>query len=147
MNKDPLKRWKFAIPILLAVWIVFIFCRSLQPVDKSSVESRWVLDLLNRLLPFGLTEHFVRKAAHFTEFAILGILSRALMGQRRQELWAGLLISLSIGLFIAVCDETIQLFVDGRGSQLSDVWLDFAGASAGAAVMTVISWFCDRRQS
>ena len=116
------------------LWIAFIFCRSLQPEDISTLESTWVLTLLQRLVPFELTEHFVRKLAHFTEFAVLGVLAGTLFGGRCRRLWTGLLFAAMIGVVTALCDETIQLFVDGRSSQITDVWIDVAGATAGAVL-------------
>ena len=38
------------------------------------------------------------------------------------------------GLLTALTDETIQMFSDGRSSQLTDVWLDFSGVMAGILV-------------
>lgn len=120
------------------LWILFIFCRSLQPADISGVESKWVLALLQRVVPFELTEHFVRKLAHFTEFAVLGVLAGALFGGRCHYLWTGLLFAAMTGVVTALCDETIQLFVAGRSGQIQDVWLDVAGASTGAVLALAV---------
>lgn len=128
------------------LWIVFIFCRSLQPVDASILESKWVLSLLQRLVPFELTEHFVRKLAHFTEFAVLGALAGALFGGCCRRLWIGLLFAAMTGVATALCDETIQLFVDGRTGQIPDVWIDVAGATTGA-VLALSVWAILRRRS
>ena len=70
--------------------------------------------------------HILRKLAHFTEFLSLGGLSTGLLlllGQRKPH---PLLHLLCGGFFVAAIDETIQIF-SHRGSQLQDVWLDFAG--------------------
>ena len=41
-----------------------------------------------------------------------------------------------LGCLLAAClDETIQIFVAGRGSSLLDVWIDFCGAAAGMAIV------------
>ena len=37
-------------------------------------------------------------------------------------------------LFMPFVDETIQLFVEGRSGQISDVWLDMAGIVTGIMV-------------
>ena len=73
--------------------------------------------------------HLVRKLAHFTEFAVLGLLAGMLFGGRCRHLLAGLLFS----AITALCDETIQLFAAGRSGRIQDVRLDIAGVSAGAA--------------
>ena len=119
---------------ILLVWIIFIFCRSLQPAETSTFESQWVLDLLQRIIPFELSMHFIRKLAHFIEFAVLGVLAGLLFGGQCRRLLPGLLFSAMTGVITALCDETIQLFVAGRSGQLQDVWLDVAGASAGAVL-------------
>ena len=116
----------------MLIWIFVIFLHSLQPSDISGSKSKWVLALLQRLVPFELTEHFIRKLAHFTEFAVLGVLAGALFGSHFKHLWAGLLFAAMTGIVTALCDETIQLFVEGRSGQIQDVWLDVAGASTGA---------------
>ena len=120
------------------LWIVFIFCRSLQPADVSSSESGWVLALLQRIVPFELTEHFVRKLGHFTEFGVLGVLSGTLFFGRCQRLRIGFLFAVVTGMSVALCDETIQLFVAGRTGQIPDVWIDVAGTAAGAALALAV---------
>ena len=78
-----------------------------------------VLELLERLLPVGLSMHVIRKLAHFTEFAVLGVLAGLLFGRRRRNLLTGLLFSAMTGIATALCDETIQLFVPGRTGRAS----------------------------
>lgn len=134
MNKN-----RFLICLcVMFLWIIFIFCRSLQPADVSTVESRWVLDLLQRLIPFELSLHAVRKLAHFTEFAVLGVMAGTLFGGRCRHLWIGLLFAVMTGVVTALSDETIQLFVAGRSGQIPDVWIDVAGASTGAAIALTV---------
>lgn len=120
------------------LWIAFIFCRSLQPADVSSSESSSVLALLRRLVPFELSEHFVRKLAHFTEFGVLGVLAGILFCGSCQRLRTGFLFAVMTGMSTALCDETIQLFVAGRTGQIPDVWIDVAGAAAGAVLALAI---------
>ena len=80
----------------------------------------------------------VRKAAHFCEYMLVGFL--LLLGVRlfsprlRYLSWPALL-----GLLTALCDETIQLFYAGRGSSVTDVWIDFAGVVTGMAVALLLS--------
>ena len=42
------------------------------------------------------------------------------------------------GLTAAFIDETIQLFVEGRGSSVADMWVDLAGAVIGILVSELI---------
>lgn len=120
------------------LWIAFIFCHSLQPAAVSSSKSTYILTLLQRFFPFGFTEYFIRKMAHFTEFCVLGILSGTLFCGCCQRLRTVFLFSVMTGMSTALCDETIQLFVDGRSGQISDVWIDVAGTAAGAVLVLLI---------
>jgi VanZ family protein len=46
---------------------------------------------------------------------------------------------LFIGLFIAVSDEFLQLFIEGRSGLVQDVALDFAGFTFGMLVYIALS--------
>ena len=115
---------------LCALWIAAIFLHSLMPADLSEAESGGLLAWLSRLFP-GLTHHLLRKFAHFTEFAVLGLLLSQCF---RVRIFRPLLA----GLLCALCDETIQLFVPGRSSEIRDLWIDFAGAALGIGLVFLL---------
>ena len=58
--------------VLTALWVAFIFSNSLKPGPDSSANSQWLLRLVQKVFR-GITEHGLRKAAHLTEFAVLGV--------------------------------------------------------------------------
>lgn len=135
---------KYLYPILTLCWVALIFSFSLQPADASSqVSSGLLRTLLETFLP-GLVERlsvaqlemlelFVRKCAHFTEFAILGVFSALTVAEfslRRQD-WCALFFS----VLVACIDESIQIFSDGRAAKLADVLLDSVGALVGVWVV------------
>lgn len=129
------------------MWILFIWSRSLEPAVESAQASGYAMNLINGLLEklsFGIdvSEHFIRKSAHFTEYTILGLLvANALKVFSVKEQLLG-----AFGcLLVAMCDESIQLFVEGRSGQVSDVWLDFAGALTGLLLYNVIKKFAAKR--
>ena len=128
------KRFLICLGAVL-LWIAFIFGHSMQPAEVSSSESTGVLTLLQRFVPFGLTEHFIRKMGHFTEFGVLGVLSGMLFCGCCRRLRTGFLFTVMTGVFTGLCDETIQLFVEGRNGQIPDVWIDAAGTAAGAVLV------------
>jgi VanZ family protein len=104
------------------------------PANLSAQESGWMLEVLRRALallhlPESLTDHVVRKAAHFTEYLILGMLGTSAMRPWADS--ARRLGTALLGVMVPLVDETIQLFVPGRSGQISDVWLDVAGFSCG----------------
>lgn len=114
------------------LWICFIFSNSLQPAADSAQASGAVLLLLSRLtawLPLTLTDHIVRKCAHFFEFSVLGFLLR---GGACPPLLPVL------GVLIPCADELLQLFSDGRSAQLSDAVLDCSGVLFGALCFALL---------
>ena len=79
MNIKASKRFTIIIFALTAAVIAFAFIHSSMPADVSQEESVGVLDFLVRILKAlglsaELTDHIVRKAAHFTEFTAMGML-------------------------------------------------------------------------
>ncbi len=122
--------------ILFGIWLAAIFGQSLLPAEISGAESGALLSRLGAaLLP--LTHWSLRKIAHFTEFAVLGLLlAQCLPARPVHSLFGSLLCALS--------DETIQLFVRGRSGQVRDIWIDFAGAAA-AIVLTELVRLIIRR--
>ena len=90
-------------------------------------------------LPSGwVTNYLVRKTAHFTEYAVLGVLvSNALGPAWARNPRAYLLVAAVLALVPSI-DETIQLFVPGRSGQVTDVLLDCCGAATGAVLRALV---------
>ncbi len=82
--------------------------------------------------------HPVRKAAHFTEYAALGMLLMGGFMLLRFSMSLRMLFSLLIGAAAAFADEYHQRFVFGRGGTLSDVLLDVSGVLCGILTVAVI---------
>ena len=130
--------------ILSLLLICFIFSNSAQPREESAAQSMSIVRILKPILdPYGRIpedtfHNYVRKAAHFTEFTALGFslmgLSDCLPWKKKQRLLMPLLVS----LLVAATDETIQFFSPLRGPGVSDVLLDFCGATFGVACMAVL---------
>ena len=136
--KTIMKKWKWKILIL--VYLCFIYGNSLTPAAISSKESGYFLAKIQDFLAgagmdaWWLTEHLVRKAAHFTEYAGLGFLLAMNTGAGIAPVFCLLKGNVTAVLFMPFVDETIQLFVEGRSGQISDVWLDMAGIVTGIMV-------------
>ncbi len=134
---------KKALTILLILLVLFIWGNSCLPKQTSSAESGWVTELLRPIFEavFGegaVTEHFVRKLAHFTEYAALGCVSvRLLLCLPIGTAWC-VAYSAMGSLIVALLDETIQIF-SGRGPMIQDVWLDFGGAVCGGGII-LLTW-------
>ncbi len=141
------RKYKWLLWALFAGWTLMIFTRSMQSAPASDHESAVILELLNRILPGEFTMHQVRKAAHFAEFAVLGVLAQLLFGGFCRTGRAGVVFSVVAGLIIALCDETVQLFVEGRSGQVKDVWLDLLGAITGALITFAARALTRRKRS
>ena len=123
-----------------AVMVAFIWGNSLVPGTGSSGLSLAVAHAVQAVLdacglPFAwVTNFLVRKAAHFTEYAVLGFLimrgARPGTPARRGAIAA---VAAALVLVPAV-DETIQLFVPGRSGMVADVLLDMCGGATGSAI-------------
>lgn len=138
-----MKKQRIALLIAILLTLAFIWGNSLLSREQSSDESAWVLQLVTPVLELfvgkgNVTHHLVRKLAHFTEFGLLGFELLFWFSPVRAKRTEGLLLAMAHGLFAAMTDETIQLF-SGRGSQLQDVWLDFAGVTTGALLALLIA--------
>ena len=129
-------------PVLFGAWTIFIFARSLQPAGISKEESGRLLFFLQQWVPFELTQHVVRKAAHFVEYAALGFLGWFTFELRHG--WERPTFAMVLCLLVALCDETIQLFVEGRGGMVADIWLDLAGVLGGVVAGAVLQMLVRR---
>ena len=125
-----------------AIWIWFILNRSSQSAAVSSEESGWVLAHVQRVLPF-VTMHLLRKAAHFSEFAILGCLFFATWHLIKKP---GILVPAGFGLLVAVCDELLQLSSEGRSCELRDILLDFTGVLTAVLMLRLLLHLLRKRQ-
>ena len=124
------KRFRLCL-VLLICNLAFIWGNSLLPGSVSGAFSDWVKQLLAALLPgSGLSGGgggLLRKIAHFTEFATLGMCLYWLFSMlAKRRFWPFLL-----GALAACIDETIQMFVPDRGPSIFDVGIDFCGVCTG----------------
>ena len=126
---------KHVLTILIALNLALIWGNSLLPGVSSEAVSGGVLAFLGQFLPMLLTETghtFLRKAAHFSEFALLGLLYSGRHRLTKGETPAHLML---FGLTVACIDETIQIFTPERASSLIDVWIDASGFALGLVVI------------
>ena len=122
---------------LLILNLCFIWGNSLMPADVSQAFSDWVIALPSKLISGSGGgaggSGILRKTAHFTEFTALGLLLRWLHGLLGKKGWHALFW----GLLAACIDETIQLFVPGRGPGLLDVGIDSCGVLTGMLLLQI----------
>jgi VanZ family protein len=125
-SREPIERsWTKWMPVLAWALIIFGFSTS-----YFSAESTWkfIEPILRFLMPgasaatIALGHAFVRKAAHFTNYAILFWL--LVSGPMRARPYR----AFGICVIYALLDEGHQMFVPNRGPSLYDVALDSTGA-------------------
>lgn len=94
----------------------------------------------------GVLEFLIRKAGHFFGFMFIGIMLfqaiRYLSSPAYSLPW-----SLFLSLFLGVLDEWHQSFTPDRSSLVTDVVLDFSGASIGIIFLFVYTIFKKKQKS
>jgi VanZ family protein len=133
---------KYWLPLIL--WMCLIFSASTK-LGSPHNTSYFFRPLMHWLFP-GMSEetlehihHYVRKTAHFVEYAVLGFLVwRAVQFDPAfasfspaRRFWFALLLC----LFYASTDEFHQIFVPGREAAVKDVLLDTCGS--GCALLVI----------
>jgi VanZ family protein len=124
--------------ILLVAILAFIWVNSALPGEASGALSGWVGQILSKILPFLTTPsglHILRKLAHFSEFAALGMCFGWLFGMVMERIIWQLSLPLICGATAATIDETIQIFSPGRYCSIVDVGIDTAGVLTGIFVL------------
>ena len=138
----------FTLALAGCIW--FIFSNSMAVAQVSSASSGRVLQLmqaaLRRLghpaLAQRLTQHVVRKMAHFCEYLLEGFLLMLCMRVYSRHPLRHITVPMLGGVLTALTDETIQLYSPGRSSQVTDVWLDSVGVLAGILAALVLMALC-----
>ena len=97
---------------------------------------KWLKDCFGGEIPGG--EFLIRKLAHFSEFACLGLLLTWLFSLLSQSGIHGFTMPLLCGVLAALTDETIQVLTPERGPSVIDVWIDTAGVTTGILVLLLI---------
>ena len=85
-----------------------------------------------------LSEHLIRKLAHFSEFALEGFLLMLCIRVYTKHFVRHMSWPLLGGMTTALMDETIQLHSPNRTSSVVDVWIDMSGVVAGLLFALII---------
>ena len=133
-NQKKIRFWLIAI----ICTVLFIWGNSLLPGSVSGAISKSVSYvvfqvILGRPETTGGGHGLLRKIAHFTEFACLGVFTCRLLFWMKKPQW----LALGVAFLVACCDETIQRFVPNRGPSFKDVMIDTSGALVGMIILFV----------
>ena len=136
--------------ILLVLNIAFIWGNSLLPREVSAAFSTFVGRIISIFFPSDITPEagvghgILRKVAHFLEFCSLGVILSWLVRMLRDKTWMCIFAPLIAGVAVAAVDETIQLFIPGRGPHIRDVGIDSLGVLLGVLLAWLLS-LCIKR--
>lgn len=139
------KRRKEILWIAILFWMVLIFLFSAQNGEESKTVSHgflyacilWIIPMDVDVQTVEFLELLIRKMAHFTEYAILGMLlfmqikAYALFQYERYRI----ILGIAAVSFYAATDEIHQLFVPGRSGQPMDVLIDTLGGMTGIIIL------------
>lgn len=124
--------------ILFILVTAFIFSNSAKPAAQSSSQSGFFVNIFLSIFPEignDIATVIIRKLAHVSEFFAQGaLLSGIFFENYRKKLG----IVLLVGLMTACTDELIQLFFEGRGAMLTDVFIDFMGTVLSVVMVSLI---------
>lgn len=133
--------------IAIVCIIVFIWGNSCVGKEQSGQNSGFFVELANKMFRplldrFGVTNsqlsYFIRKLGHFSEFFALGTLISLLFICIKKLTPHYIIHAFSIGLAVAVIDESIQI-LSGRGPMVQDVLLDFTAYAIALIIVFGIS--------
>lgn len=154
---------KIVFLILTICWLVLIFSFSARDADTSGQDSGRIGKLVGECFVPGFqnwskarqnqfveaVDFPVRKTAHATEYAILGMLVLGTVYDEKKSRGHNFLFPWIFGTCYAATDEIHQLFVPGRSGQIRDVLIDSSGVLAGLLVIYLVMWIrkCKRHKN
>ena len=134
---------KIILWTIVITYTLWIFHNSAQTgkvsANLSQTLSYRIYDSLQFLhfIPFQLFHTLIRKFAHFSEYALLGILVSTVSSHTIQERKQKMIIILWMVL-TPIIDEGIQYFTPGRSAELRDCFIDMCGYSFGFLITYLI---------
>lgn len=151
---------RIASAVAVVLWMAVIFLFSAQNGSSSGSMSAGVTEALARLLTPGFDElsplaqaetveamHlFVRKAAHFSEYAVLGMLTVNALRTYRLNKALRFILPVATCLVYAVSDEIHQYFIPDRACRAFDVFIDTMGGLTGTLILLGLMWLIKRRR-
>lgn len=137
--------------ILVIIWMNAIFWFSNQQGTGSSSTSKKVSEIIVNIIDINkqysdaekeeiinVVEPIIRKLAHYTLYAIGGILITNSVYQFSNKEKRVIVISAIIGILYATSDEMHQLMVPGRSCSIKDIIIDSIGILTGIALFLLV---------
>ena len=136
---------------LIIIWMLTVFLFSNENGNDSQNTSKFVTEKIVQILTFNQniteeqelalvenTDHIIRKLAHFSIYALGGILIYNYIDTFNIKKNRKIVASIAIGILYAAFDEFHQYFVSGRSAQILDVCIDSLGVIIGVIFIYLI---------
>ncbi len=140
--------------ILIIIWMLTVFMFSNENGDKSQSTSKIVTKAIIRIFTYNQnltqdettklienTDYIVRKLAHFSIYALGGVLIFNYINTFKGKANKKIVISIVIGVLYAMLDEFHQYFISGRSAQVLDICIDSLGVITGVSLIYIIKKF------
>ena len=109
--------------------------------DKVTIKNE-KLKKINEAVMKELKKHkkslLVRKAAHFTMYAVIGGMAMIVIYSFSKQIFLSSSLSFTFAFLYAVFDERSQMAVDGRSGNFTDVLIDSSGALLAIFILSVL---------
>ncbi len=133
------KTIRIVLIILILLWAVLVFGMSNQQGEESSGLSRKITSLFFKTEEqIEIIEPYVRKIAHFSEYALGGALFIGLFLTYEWSEERQMIVSILLGIWYAILDEVHQLFVPNRHGSILDVCIDSLGICVGVCFIMLL---------
>ena len=136
-------------------FLAWIFSNSLQSGTESYSQSSKVMKMVQSIAAFVAPDSYiatatgedyerihgvVRTLAHFSEFALLGVLVGCCYCSYTNK---KLFIFLPFAFLVCVplVDEFLQTLTEGRAAEIADVLVDMSGAGTGLIISLCVIWW------
>lgn len=151
---------KFTAILVLLIFVGGMYYFSSQTGDISTQQSNTALNIVekirekvtlkdekiisikekvfNKLKQYGSKGYVVRKLAHFSIYACIGLAMAYVIYLFSQKVIVSATLSILLTSMYAYYDEYRQLSVAGRSGSLSDVFIDSSGAFVGVCIFIFI---------
>ncbi len=142
------KKLVYLIGVLMIMLLIFAF--SAQTSTASKALSNQFITTYNQVVPkiplplevktklLSRPGYYIRKGAHMTIYAVLGVLLLMVLWQMPIKKGLSPIISYFLCTMYAITDEWHQYYVEGRGAQISDIIIDSIGALVGIICIQIM---------
>jgi VanZ family protein len=144
-------KYKIIYLVLVLIWMLTVFMFSSQNGEQSQNTSGKVTQLIVEIITHNQnitaseklelienTDYYIRKFAHYSIYALGGILIYIYINTYNASNKKVILISILIGVIYAISDESHQHFTSGRCASVLDVVIDSFGIITGIILINII---------